>query len=70
MATIRPGADFGTTRELVYGTEWKTQTLDTDINGRAIFFKMIGKKEHAVHSDFTVLSHELTVAEAVAMLER
>ena len=70
VATIKAGSNFGTTRELVYGTEWKTQTLDTDINGRAIFFKMIGKKEHAVHSDFKLLPNELTVAKAVAMLER
>jgi hypothetical protein len=70
VATIKAGSNFGTTRELVYGTEWKTQTLDTDINGRAIFFKMIGKKEHAVHSDFKLLPNELTVAEAVAMLEK
>jgi len=69
VATIKAGSNFDTTRQLVYGTEWKTQTLDTDINGRAIFFKMIGKKEHAVHSDFKVLQ-ELTVAEAVAMLEK
>jgi hypothetical protein len=70
VATIKAGSNFDTTRELVYGTEWKTQTLDTDINGRAIFFKAIGKKEHAVHSDFKVLSHEPTVAEAAAMLEK
>jgi hypothetical protein len=70
VATIKAGSNFGTTRELVYGTEWKTQTLDTDITGRAIFFKMIGKKEHAVHSDFKLLPNELTVAEAAAMLEK
>ena len=54
----------------MYGNEWKTQTLDTDVNGRAIFFKAIGKKEHAVHSDFTVLPHEMSVPDAVAMLEK
>jgi hypothetical protein len=70
LATIKAGSSFGTTRELVYGTEWKTQTLDTDINGRAIFFKAIGKKEHAVHRDFSLLPHEMTVADAVAMLEK
>ena len=69
IATIKAGSNFGTTRQLVYGTEWKTQTLDTDINGRAIFFKTIGKNEHAVHSDFKLLQ-ELTVAEAATMLEK
>lgn len=70
IATIKAGSSFDTTREPVYGTEWKTQTLDTDINGRAIFFKAIGKKEHAVHSDFKLLPLEMTVADAVAMLEK
>ena len=69
VATIKAGSNFATTRQLVYGKEWKTQTLDTDIKGRAIFFKTIGKKEHAEHSDFKVLQ-QLTVAEAVAMLEK
>jgi hypothetical protein len=69
LATIKAGSNFATTRQLVYGTEWKTQTLDTDIKGRAIFFKTIGKKEHAEHSDFKLLQ-QLTVAEAVAMLEK
>jgi hypothetical protein len=70
IATIKAGSNFSTTRQLVYGTEWKTQTLDTDINGRAIFFKMIGKKEHAVHSDFKVLPDDTTVSQAVALLEK
>jgi hypothetical protein len=70
LATIKAGSSFGTTRELVYGNEWKTQTLDMDIIGKAIFFKMIGKNEHAVHSDFTLLPHDLSVADAVAMLEK
>jgi hypothetical protein len=70
IATIKAGSNFDTTRELVYGNEWKTQTLDTDINGRAIFFKAIGRKEHAEHSDFKLLPHEMTVAQAVEMLEQ
>jgi hypothetical protein len=70
IATIKAGSSFDTTRELVYGSEWKTQTLNTDINGRAIFFKMIGKKEHAVHSDFTLLPHDMSVPDAVALLEK
>lgn len=70
VATIKAGSNFDTTRERVYGTEWKTQTLDTDINGRAIFFKMIGRKEHAVHSDFKVVPDGISVADAVSMLEK
>ena len=70
VATIHAGSNFSTTRNMVQGDEWKTATLDTDINGRAIFFKAIGKQQHAVHSDFRQLPDTITVAQAVAMLER
>jgi hypothetical protein len=70
LATIRAGSNFSTTRAPVPGDEWKTSVLDTDINGRAIFFKAIGKKEHAEHSDFTPVPMEITVPEAVALLQR
>jgi hypothetical protein len=70
VATIRAGSNFSTQREPVPGNEWKTAVLDTDINGRAIFFKAIGKKEHAEHSDFVQIPMETTVTQAVALLER
>jgi hypothetical protein len=70
LATIRAGSNFSTTREPVPGDEWKTSMLDTDINGRAIFFKAIGKKEHAEHTEFTAIPRNTTVPDAVAMLQR
>ena len=75
VATIKAGSHFSTTREPVhtgpvYGTEWKTQSLDTDVTGRAIFFKAIGKQEHAEHADFKILPPDITVAQAVALVEK
>ena len=70
LATIHAGSNFSTTRERVYGNEWKTHSLDTDINGRAIFFKAIAKKEHAVHKSFTVLPPDMSVGQAVELLEK
>jgi len=70
IATIKAGSNFATTRDRVAGNEWKTAVLDTDINGRAIFFKAIGKKEHAEHSEFKVLPMDMTVPQAVAALEQ
>lgn len=52
LATIHAGSNFSTTRDPVPGNEWKTAVVDTDIDGRAIFFKSIGKKEHVEHSGF------------------
>lgn len=68
LATIRAGSNFATTRNRVSGNEWKTASVDTDINGRVIFFKSIGRKEQAVHSNFTELPDEITVPQAVAVL--
>ena len=70
IATIKAGSNFQTTRDRVAGDEWKTALLNTDIDGRAIFFKTIGKKEHAEHSEFRVLAADMTVPQAVAMLEQ
>jgi len=70
VATIKAGSNFATTRTPVAGNEWKTAVLDTDITGRAIFFKAIGKKEHAEHSEFVQVPMEITVAQAVALLQR
>jgi hypothetical protein len=70
LATIRAGSSFSTTRNPLGEPDWKTTTLDTDIVGKAIFFKAIAKKEHAVRTAFTRVPPELTVAQAVELLER
>jgi hypothetical protein len=70
LATIHAGSNFSTTRKPVPGDEWKTAVVDTDINGRVIFFKSIGKKEHVEHSEFRQVPMNLTLSQAVAMLEK
>jgi hypothetical protein len=70
IATVKAGSNFATQRDPVPGDEWKTSLVDTDINGRAIFFKAIGKKEHTERTDFVPVAKDVTVAQAVEMLER
>jgi hypothetical protein len=70
LATIRAGSKFATTRDRLGQPDWKTTLLDTEINGKAIFFKAIAKNEHAEHSDFVRISNDLTVAQAVALAEQ
>lgn len=70
LATIHAGSNFSTTRDPVPGNEWKTAVADTDIDGRAIFFKSIAKKEHVEHSGFKQVPMNMTVARAVEMLEK
>lgn len=73
LATIKAGSNFALTRERVPGLsptadDWKTSILDTDINGRALFFKTVGKKEHAEHTGFKPLPSDITVPQAIAAL--
>jgi hypothetical protein len=70
LATIHAGSKFSTTRNLVPGKEWKTATIDTNINGRALFFKSISQNEHAEHSDFEQVSMNVTLAQALELLEK
>jgi hypothetical protein len=70
LATIHAGSKFSTIRDSVPGKEWKTTMIDTDITGRAVFFKTVGKKEHAEHADFKRVPMDLTVQQALEMLEK
>ena len=70
LATIHAGSSFSTTRNRLGEPDWKTTTVDTNINGRIIFFKSIAKNEHAEHFDFVRVPNDLTVAQAVAMAEQ
>jgi hypothetical protein len=70
IATIHAGSSFATTRDRLGEPDWKTTQVDTAINGRVIFFKSIAKNEHAEHSNFVRVANNLTVAQAVAMVEQ
>jgi hypothetical protein len=70
LATIHAGSNFSTTRNPLGELDWKTTLVDSDINGKAIFFKSIARKQHAEHSNYVRVSNELTVAQAVAIAEQ
>jgi len=70
LATIHAGSNFKTTREHLEGPDWKTETLHTDINGKALFLKTIARQEEARHSDFKQIPTGMSVADAVKLLEQ
>jgi hypothetical protein len=70
IANVRAGSSFSTTRDRLGQPDWKTTQLDTAITGRIIFFKSIAKNEHAEHSNFVRVSNDLTVPQAVALVEQ
>ena len=70
LATIRAGSRFATERAPTSTGEWKTTLIDTDIRGRAIFFKAISRQGHTEHGDFHEIAPDISVAQAVALAER
>ncbi|HEY5057243.1 MAG TPA: hypothetical protein VII58_13845 [Acidobacteriaceae bacterium] len=70
LATIRAGSTFATTRAAEESPDWKTAQLDTNINGRAIFFKTIARKEHSEHGKFTRVPNDITATQAVTVAEQ
>lgn len=70
LATIRAGSNFSSVRIPLDGADWKTQALHTDINGRALFLKTIARQQQSQHSGFQKIPDNLSVADAVTMLER
>ena len=70
LATIHAGSRFATERSAVPTGEWKTTLIDTDINGRAIFFKAISRRQHSEHRDFRPIAENTTVVQAVALVEQ
>lgn len=70
LATIHAGSRFATERAPTTSGEWKTTLIDTDINGRAIFFKAISRRQHSEHGEFHEIPGDTTVVQAVALVER
>jgi hypothetical protein len=70
LGTIHAGSSFSTTHEEEPGDEWKPALVNTAIDGKALFFKEIGRNEHIVHSEFKELPDGIGVGQAVEMLLR
>ena len=67
LASVRSGSHFSSDRQLIQG-HWRTVHVITDIGGRAALFKSIAKNSDITRSDFHYFDHDLTVAEAAAIL--
>ena len=69
LATVHAGSNFATTREHAEGADWKTETVHTDLNGKALFLKTLTRKEDARHWNFHQVPSDISVADAVKLLE-
>ena len=69
LATVHAGSYFNTMRIPAEGIDWKTQTVHTAINGKALFLKTIAREQDSTHSNFQRIPGDITVADAVKLLE-
>jgi hypothetical protein len=70
LGTVHAGSGFTTMHEMVPGNEWKASVIETAINGKAMLFKAIGKNEHTVCTDFRLVPGDISLAQAVEMLQK
>jgi hypothetical protein len=70
LGTVHAGSSFSAEHQMQPGGEWKDALVNTAIEGKAMLFKEIGRNEHVVNSEFKRLSDSISVAEAVALLQR
>jgi hypothetical protein len=70
LGTVHAGSSFSTTHQMEPGGDWKDATVNTAIEGKAMLFKDIGKNQHVIHSEFRQLPSDISVAQAVELLER
>ena len=70
FAVIKAGSYFATQREHADGPDWKTETVHTDIMGRALMLKSLARKQELRRWDYKRIGDALTVAQAVELIER
>jgi len=70
LAKFRAGSGFAATRDQPGVPEWKTTEYNTNFNGRILFFKSIVRNARAFHSNFVRVPYDISVAQAVAMVDR
>jgi hypothetical protein len=69
LATIRAGSRFSSDRRDIDG-HWRTVHVLTDIRGKAILFKSVSRDSEITRSDFVYLDSGVTLAQAVALVEK
>lgn len=70
LATIKAGSNFSTQRIPEVAPDWKTLSVHTDINGRALFLKTIARSGDSKRSDYKKIPDTISVQDAVAMAEQ
>ena len=70
LATIKAGSNFATVREPEVVPDWKTLSVHTDINGKALFLKTIARSGDSKRWSYKKIPDDLPIQDAVAMAEQ
>ena len=69
FAIVKAGSNFATQREHEDGEDWKTETVHTDINGKALMLKTLARKQELKRWGYRKVGDTLSVAQGVALVE-
>ncbi len=69
VANVKAGSNFESTKAVEAG-QWRTVRVISDMRGKAVLFKTISKNVDIARTEFKRVPNNLTVAQAVEMLER
>jgi hypothetical protein len=70
LGHLDKGGTFDVKQQDVGDGHWDSVLLDTNLRGKALFFKTIGVSEKITESDYRRVSNELTVQQAAQLLKR
>lgn len=68
LGRLYKGGVFDVRQEEVSAGHWELTLIDVHITGKALFFKTIGEQQHEERSDFREVPGNLSLAQAVEML--
>jgi hypothetical protein len=69
LANVKAGSHFDTLRMPVAGIDWKTETVHTAFNGKALFLKTIARQQDLKRSGYTRIPSDISMGDAVKLLE-
>lgn len=69
LGTIHAGSHFSNDRAKLDG-HWRTVHTVTNIRGKVVLFKTVARNSDLTRSDFVYLKPDITVPEAVALVEK
>ena len=70
LGHLDKGGTFAVKQADVAGTHWDMTLLDTELNGKALFFKTIAVHEKRVESNYQRVPEDITVEQAARMLNK